>query len=109
MGVVLSDAEKSLKFFMGILEYAIFPHVRSPVFAKSCGVLNRNVAWEWVAGQTKKNVMDENWPQAPNLSKIADIFARTFTLMGKSRSPLYISKMRAEEWFDIPIHEASHP
>ena len=53
------------------------------------------------ANKTKKNTTDETWTQAPNLSKIADIFARTFALMGKCRFPLYFSKTKAEEWFGI--------
>ena len=45
--------------------------------------------------------MDYTRTQSPNLSRIADIFARTLALMGKCRFPLYISKSTAEEWFDI--------
>ena len=45
--------------------------------------------------------MDTTWAQAPKLSKIATIFARNFTLMGKCCFPLYIPQAKAEEWFDI--------
>ena len=45
--------------------------------------------------------MDENWNQAPNLAKIADIFARTMELMGKCRCPLYFPESEAEDWFLI--------
>ena len=45
--------------------------------------------------------MGENWAQAPNLSKIADILARTFSLMGKCRFPSYIPEIEAEERLDI--------
>ena len=86
---------------IGIREYAIFPRARSPISAKSFGIANRDIAREWIKRQIKKNVMDGTWTQAPNLSKIADIFARTFLLMGKCRFPLYISKTTAEGRFDI--------
>ena len=45
--------------------------------------------------------LDDTWAQAPSLSKIATIFARTFALMGKCRFPLYISQSLAGERFDI--------
>ena len=45
--------------------------------------------------------LDDAWAQAPSLSKIATIFARTFALMGKCRFPLYISQSLAGERFDI--------
>ena len=51
--------------------------------------------------------MADTWVQAPDLSKFASIFARAFTLMGKCRFPVYISKTKAEKWFDIwrMVHE----
>ena len=101
IGVALSDSEKYLQFFTGALEYAMCPHARSPVFAKSFGIANRDIAWGWIAEQIKQDVMDENWAQAPNLSKIADIFARAMALMGKCRFPLYIAESKAEDWFLI--------
>ena len=66
--VVLSDTEKYLHFCMGTLEYAVSPHARSPMFAKSFGIANRGRAWGWIADQITKIVMDANWTQAPNLS-----------------------------------------
>ena len=45
--------------------------------------------------------MDETRAQAPNLSKIADVFARTCYLMGKRRAPSYCPETKAEEWFDL--------
>ena len=44
MGVALSDTGKYLQFFMGAPEYAIAPHARSPVSAKSFGTVNRDIA-----------------------------------------------------------------
>ena len=86
---------------MSALEHAIFPHARSPVFAKSFGIANRVIARGWITGQIKQNVTGENWIQAPNLSKIAYIFARTMVSMGTCRFPLYLSKSQAEGWFLI--------
>ena len=85
---VLSDSEKYLQFLMGNLEYAIFPHARIPVFAMSFGTKNRDMARQRAAGQIKKNIVGDTWTQAPNLSKIADIFAKTFLFLGVCRSPL---------------------
>ena len=101
IGVALSDSEQYIQSLMGNLEYAIFPHARIPVFVTSFGKKNRDMARQWAAGQTKKNIMDETWTQAPNLSKVPDIFARTFLLMGKRRAPSYLSKTKAGAWFDI--------
>ena len=53
------------------------------MLAKSFGVANREMARGWIADQIKQNIMDPNWTEAPNLSKIADIFARNMVLMGK--------------------------
>ena len=86
---------------MSIPEYAIFRRARIPVFAMSFGVENRGMGRQWKAGQLKKDTMDETWTQAPNLSKFADIFARTCSLMGQCRFPLYFSKNKEEERFDI--------
>ena len=86
---------------MGFLEYALFPDARRPNFAASLGIENRDVAWGWITDQIKQNAMADARAQAPDLSKIATIFARAFTLMGKCRFPVYISKTKAEEWFDI--------
>ena len=96
-----SGAEKNLQFFAGALEYAIFPHARSPMFAKSFGVENRDMAWGWITDQITKKAAGANWIQAPNLSKIADISARTMELVGQRRFPLRISKSQAEKWFLI--------
>ena len=97
MDAGISGAEEYIQFFLGTLEYAISPHARSPVFAKSLGAANRGMARGWITDQITKNAMDENWIEAPNLSKIAGIFARTVVFMGKCRFPVYISKSRAEE------------
>ena len=48
---------------MGNLEYAIFPHARSPVFAKPFGIPTREIARDWIAGQIKTNVAEEAWAQ----------------------------------------------
>ena len=54
------------------------------------GSVNRDMARGHGVG-IKQNVMGETWIQAPNLSKIAGIFARTMVLMGKCRFPLYLA------------------
>ena len=97
MDVILSDSEKYVQFFMGVLEFALFPHARRPNSAASFSIENRDIAWRWTADQIKQNVMDENWVQEPNLSTTASIFARSFTLMSKCRSPLFIPKTEAEK------------
>ena len=56
---------------------------------------------ERIADQIRQNAMDENSAHASNLSKIASVFARTFSLMGNFRFPLCASETQAEEWFDI--------
>ena len=71
------------------------------MFAKSFGIADREMAWEWITDQIKQNLMDTNWTQPPNLPKIADIFARSMVLMGKCRFPLYPSKPKAEDRFLI--------
>ena len=86
-------------FFLSVLEYSIFPRARSPVFADNFGVAKRDIAWDWITGQLKKYVMGEKW--AKNASKVADILARTFSLMGKRRVLPHFSKTKAGEWFDI--------
>ena len=48
MDAALLGAEKYLQFFMGALEYAVSPHARSPMFAKSFGSVNRDMAWGWI-------------------------------------------------------------
>ena len=106
---VLSDSEKYLQFLMGNLEYAIFPHARIPVFAMSFGTKNRDMARQWTTGQIKKDIADETWTQAPNLSKIADIFARAVVFIGKCRFPLYLSKSEAGDWFIIWRMLNEHP
>ena len=53
------------------------------------------MAWNWVVMQIKKNAMDTNWTQSQILAKIVGIFARTFTMMGNCRFPLYITKEAA--------------
>ena len=50
MDVALSDTEKYPQIFMGTLGYAIFPHTRSPLLAKSFGIAKRDMAWGWIAG-----------------------------------------------------------
>ena len=95
MDVVLSDSEIYPQSFMSVLEYAIFPRARRPNFAASFGIENRDSAWGWTTDEIKRNVMDDTWAQAPSLSNVATIFARTFALMGKCRFPLYISQSQA--------------
>ena len=49
---------------MGALEYAIFPHARSPMFEKSFGLANRGRARGWTMDQIKQNILDPNWTQS---------------------------------------------
>ena len=71
------------------------------MLAKSFGVANREMARGRITDQIKQNVMGEDLIQAPNLSKIAGIFARAMVLMGKCQFPSYLSKSQAEDWFLI--------
>ena len=54
--VVSTDSEKYLAFFLGTLEYALFPHARRPNFANSFGVNYRDIAWNWIVAQIKTHV-----------------------------------------------------
>ena len=45
--------------------------------------------------------MDDGWMHSASLVKIADIFARTFTMMGNCCFPPYISRTEAGERFDV--------
>ena len=47
MDAVLSNSENYLKFFMGGLEFAIFPRARRPNLAASFCIENRDIAWGW--------------------------------------------------------------
>ena len=85
--VGLSDLEKYLAIFLGTLEYSLFPHTRRPIFASPSSINNRDVARNWAVTQIKNNVMGENWMHSQGLAKIADILARTFTMMGICRFP----------------------
>ena len=82
---VLSDTEKYLAFLLSTLEYALCPHARRPNFAASSGVKNRDIAWNWIASQIKTHVTGDGWMHSSSIVKIADIFARTFTMMGNCR------------------------
>ena len=54
-----------------------------------------------MASQIQDNVRDEQWTHANCLKDIADIFSRTFTMVGNCRFLLYITGEMAEEWFDV--------
>ena len=100
-GADLPDTEKYPSFFLGALEFAIFPHARRPQYAAASGINNRLLAWKWAASQIQDNVRDEQWMHANCLKDIADIFSRTFAMMGNCRFPLYITGELAEVWFDV--------
>ena len=98
--VVLSVTEKYPAFFLGTLEYALLPHARRPNFAASFGINNRDIDWKWMATQIETHVTDDAWAHSSAIVKIADIFARTYTMTGNCRFPHYFSKSEAEAWFD---------
>ena len=75
--------------------------MRAGCFPPSFSINDGDFAWNWVLMQIKTNVLDESWMHSPILAEIADIFARTFAMMGNCRLPLYISETKAEECFDI--------
>ena len=70
-------------------------------FASSFGINNRDIAWNWAVTWIRNNVCDKQWMHAQSLAEIADIFTRTFAMMGNCRSPLYFPRGKAEDWFDI--------
>ena len=99
--VVLSDSEKYRRFSLGALEYARVSHARRPNSPSSFGVSNHVMAWNWAVAQIENNVGDGQWMRAQSLAKIADIFTRSFTMLGNCRFPLFILQEKAEERCDI--------
>ena len=57
----LSDTGIYLKLFAGTLEYAIFPHARSPQYADRSGIHTRTNAWNGAAKEIRGNVSDGAW------------------------------------------------
>ena len=94
-------SEKYPALFSGTLEYALSPHARRPIFASSVGINYGDVARNWVAMQIKTIVLDNSRMHFKSLAENADIFARTFAMMGSCHFRLYNSQTKAEERVDI--------
>ena len=99
----LSDAAKYSPLRQGALDFALFPHARCPQHAEFAGILNRALAWDWVASEIKTHVVDSNCSHADSLDPMVDIFSNTFTLIGNCRCPFYTSAEMAKERFDSGI------
>ena len=99
--VFLTDEDKYLTLMMGSMEYAIFPHAMRPAFSAFAGITTRESAWNWVAQQVRTNVVDEKWAHASNLSKLAHAFSQMFFTMSRRKFPIYLTRAKAEAWFDL--------
>ena len=97
----LTNEDKYLALMMSSMEYAIFPHAMRPAFSSFVGITTRESAWNWVAQQVRTNVVDENWAHASNLSKLAHAFSKMFFTMGRCKFPIYLTRDRADAWFDM--------
>ena len=97
----LTNEDKYLNLMMGAMEYAIFPHAARPAFSTFVGITARDSAWNWVAHQVRSNVVDEDWAHAPNLGKLAHAFAKMFFTMGRCKFPIYLTRDKADAWFDM--------
>ena len=97
----LTNEDQYLALMMGALEYAIFPHAIKPAFASLVGILCRETAWQWVVCQIKTHVTNETWVHASNLGKLAQAFSKIFFAMGRCKFPIYLTRDKAEAWFDM--------
>ena len=99
--VTLLDGPKFFRLILGAMEYAIFPHARSPTLSHLVGITTRQSSWYWVVNQIRVNVPDPSWVHAANLALLSKVFAKMFFSMGRCKFPLYITGKMAEEWFEI--------
>ena len=97
----LTNEDKFLALMMGSLEYAIFPHAARPAFSTSVGITARESAWNSVGRQVRANVVYVHWAHASNLGKLAHAFSKMFFTMGRCKFPIYLTKDKAETWFDM--------
>ena len=58
-------------------------------------------AWNWIPREIKGGAGGGEWLHADSLGAMADVFGRTFALMGSCRFPLYVTPAMAREWFQI--------
>ena len=86
---------------MGSFEYAISPHAIRPAFASLVGISSRETAWQRVVRQIKNNVTNETWVHALNLGKLAQAFSKMFFAMGRCKFPIYLTRDKADAWFDM--------
>ena len=96
----LTSEDQYVTLMMGALEYAIFPHAIRPALASLVGISSRETAWQWVVCQIKNNVTNEAWVHALNLGKLAQAFSEIFFAMGRCEFPIYLTRDKAEAWFD---------
>ena len=85
----LAGPDNYLTSFAGALEYSTFPHARRPRNADHLGIYTRMDAWTRVVKEIRGNADDGDWSHAESLLMIAiaDVFARTLSLMGNCRLP----------------------
>ena len=86
---------------MGPVEYAIFPNAIRPAFSSFVGITTRESAWQWVVHQVRTNVVNETWAHASNLGKLAHAFSKMFFAMGRKKFPIYLTREKADAWFDM--------
>ena len=99
--VALLDGSKFFRLILGAMEYAIFPHARSPALSHLVGITTRQSSWHWAVNQIRVHVPDPTWVHAANLALLSKVFAKMFFSMGRCKFPLYITSKMAEEWFEI--------
>ena len=99
--LLLTSEDQYVTLMMVSLEYAIFPHALRPAFASLVGISSRESAWQWVARQIKNNVINETWAHASNLGKLAQAFSKMFFAMGRGKFPIYLTRNKADDWFDM--------
>ena len=88
-----------MAFFTGATEYSILPRARCPQYADLLGIYTRADAWNWVSKEIKGNIANGKWLHADSPGAIANVFARTFALIGNCRFPSHITHAMAREWF----------
>ena len=97
----LTSEDQYMTLMMGSLEYAISPRAIRPASASLVGISSRESAWQWVARQIKTNVINETWAHALNLGKLAQAFSKMFFAMGRCKFPIYLTRDKADAWFDM--------
>ena len=74
--VALLDGSKFFRLILGAMEFAIFPHARSPELSHLVGITTRQSSWHWVVNQIRVHVPDPTWVHAANLTLLSKVFAK---------------------------------